>query len=230
MFGRSKPVVFSSYGRRRSRWRLPRWLWLLLAGIGAGAAAVVGVQERYLPQRLSASASAELRGAFERADAERLRLGNELRETTRRLEAALSERKAVADDLSASRATATRLHDDLASVVTSLPPDPRSAAVAVRAGRFTAKGGLLNYDLVLTREGATGKPLAGALQFVVAGESERGTQVTVTPKAIPLSVGSHEVMRGSLPLPAGFRPQQTTIQVLDRIGGALLGMRVLPIK
>jgi len=34
-------------------------------------------------------------------------------------------------------------------------------------------------------------------------------------------------VRGSLPLPQGFRPQQTTIQVLDRVGGKLLGMRVI---
>jgi hypothetical protein len=28
-------------------------------------------------------------------------------------------------------------------------------------------------------------------------------------------------------LPQGFRPQRTTVQVLDRVGGKLLGMRVM---
>ena len=230
MFARSRPFAFASYGSRRSRWRLPRWLVLLLAGTAAGAAAVVVIQERYLPPRLSASESVALRSAFERAEVDRLRLSDGLGQTTRRLETALAERKAAADELAASRATATRLHDDLAAVVATLPPDPRVAPVAVRAGRFTAKGGLLNYDLVLTREGATGRPIAGTLQFLVEGESERGAPVTVAAKAIMLSMGRHEVLRGSLPLPVGFRPRQTTIQVLDRLGGAPLGMRVLPIK
>jgi hypothetical protein len=230
MFGRSKPVVFTTYGRRRPGWRLPRWAWLLLAGIGAGAAAVVGIQERYLPPRLSASASAEVRDAFEQADGERTRLRGELGEARRRLELALSMQTAVTDALAASRTAATRLREDLASVIASLPPDPRDGKVAVRAGRFTAKDGVLNYDLVLTREAATGKPLPGTLQLLVAGESERGTQALVTPKAVALSVGSHEVVRGSVPLPPGFKPRQTTIQVLDQTASKPLGMRVLPIK
>lgn len=230
MFGRSKPVFFGSYARRRSRWHPPRWLVLLLAGTVAGAGAVIVAQERYLPPRLSPSASAQLRGALEQADGERLRLREELSQAKRRLETALSEKQAVADELALGRATTARLQDDLASVVRSLPADPRGGAVAVRAGRFTAKGGLLNYDVVLTRQSATGKPMPGTLQLLVAGESERGTQATVTAKPIPISVGSHEVVRGSVPLPQGFKPRQTTIQVLDRVAGKPLGMRVLPIQ
>jgi hypothetical protein len=34
-------------------------------------------------------------------------------------------------------------------------------------------------------------------------------------------------LRGSLPLPDAFVPRQTTIQVLDRVGGKVLGMRVM---
>lgn len=230
MFGRSKPVFFGSYARRRSRWHPPRWLVLLLAGTVAGAGAVVVVQERYLPPRLSPGASAQLRGAFEQADGERLRLRDELSQTRRRLESALSEKKAVADELAAGRATTARLQDDLAAVVRSLPADPRGGTVAVRAGRFTAKGGLLSYDVVLTRQHAGGKPMPGSLQLLVAGESERGSQATVTAQPIPLSVGSHEVVRGSLPLPQGFKPRQTTIQVLDKVAGKPLGMRVLQVQ
>lgn len=209
---------------------MPRWLLLLLLGLVAGAGAVVAVQERYLPPRLSAGASAELRSTFAQADAERLRLRAELGAANKRLETTLSEKKAVADELAASRLSAARLREDLASVVAALPPDPRDGAVAVRAGRFTAKGGWLHYDLVLTRERAAGKPMPGTLQLLVAGESERGTQATVTAQAIPLTVGSHEVVRGSLPMPDGFKPRQTTVQVLDRPAGRQLGMRVLLIN
>jgi len=230
MFGRSNSIVFESYGRRRKRWRLPRWMVLLLGGIALGAAGVVLVQERYLAPRLSASASATLRSAFEQADAERQGLKGELGAATARLQGALAERKALADELATNRAACERLRDDLASVVKSLPPDPRGGTVEVRAGRFTAKGGLLSYDLVLTRDRPGARPMPGILQFLVTGESERGTQATVTPQSLTLSVAGHEVVRGSLPLPEGFRPREARIQVLDHAAGKSLGMRVLPVK
>jgi hypothetical protein len=83
---------------------------------------------------------------------------------------------------------------------------------------------------VLTRERAAGKPMSGVLQFVVAGEAARGGETALTLKPVAVSIGSHEIVRGSLPLPEGFKPRQTTIQVLDRVAGKSLGMRVLPVK
>lgn len=228
MFGRSQEVTFS-YDRKRTRWRLPRWLVLLMLGVLLGAAAAVAVQERYLPPRLSANASAALRSAFEQADAERQRLGLDLAEIKKRLADTLLHKQADAEALAASLASTARLRDDLTAVVTALPPDPRDGAVAVRAGRFTVKDGELEYNLVLTRERAAGKPMPGTLQLIVAGESERGAQAVVTPKPIPVLLGSHAVLRGSLPLPAGFKPRQTTIQVFDQPAGKPQGMRVLGI-
>jgi hypothetical protein len=230
MFGQSKPIAFEPYGRRRSRWRLPRWLVLLLSGIAIGAGGVVVVQERYLPPRLSANASVKLRSAFEEADAERVRLKGELGEIARRLDTALAEKKGVAGELAASRVTAERLRDDLASVVASLPPDPRGGGVEVRAGQFTAKGGMLAYDVVLTRERTGGKPMAAVMQLIVVGQSARGSKSTVTLKPVTLSVGNYEIVRGNLPLPEGFKPRQTTIQVLDRVAGKPLGMRVILVR
>lgn len=228
MFGRSQEVSFS-YGRKRTRWRLPRWLVLLLAGVALGAAAVVTVQERFLPARLSAGASAELRSQFEEANAERQRLRTELADAQKRLQATLLQKQAAAEELATSLASTARLRDDLAAVVTALPPDPRGGTVAVRAGRFTVKGAELEYNLVLSRERTAGKPMPGTLQLLVAGESERGVQRVVTAKAIPVLLGSHAVVRGSLSLPPGFKPRQTTIQVFDQPAGKSLGMRVLDI-
>jgi hypothetical protein len=227
MFGQSKAVAFEPYGRRRSRWRLPRWLVLLLSGIAIGACGVVVIQERYLPLRLSAQASANLRSAFDQADAERLRLKSELGGATTRLGTALVDKKGLAEELAASRATAKRLQDDVASMVASLPPDPRGAGVEVRAARFTAKGGMLIYDVVLTRERATDKPMTGLMKLVVTGESVRRAETSVTLKPIAVSISNHEIVRGSAPLPEGFKPHQTTIQVLDRLAGKVLGMRVM---
>lgn len=230
MFGQSKPVVLESYGSRRKRGRPPRWLVLLLSGMVVGAVGVVIVQERYLPPRLSPSESTKLRTAFEEADTERLRLKNELGATTGKLNAALAEKKGLADELAASRSTTERQREDMNAVVAALPPDPRGGSVEVRAGRFTTKGSMLVYDVVLTRDRSGSKPMAGVMQLLVAGSPAKGPETTVALKPVALSLGSHEVVRGSQPLPEGFRPRETTIQVLDRAGGRPLGMRVMLIK
>jgi hypothetical protein len=230
MSGQFKPVAFEPYGSRRTRWRLPRWLVLLLGGIAIGAGGVVLIQERYLPPRLSPDESAKLRSAFEQTDAERLRLKGELGETAKQLETARAGMKGLQDELAASHATTERLRDDLASVIATLPPDPRGGVIEIRSGRFTVARGTLAYDVVLTRARGTGKPMTGVMQFTVTGESARGAETTVPLKPVDLSIGAHEIARGSLALPDGLTPRQVTIQVLDRIAGNSLGMRVMLVR
>lgn len=230
MLSRFKPVSFDPHARRRTRWHVPRWLVLLLLGIAFGAAGVVFVQERFLPPRLSADAGDKLRSAFEQADAERLRLQAALGDVTKQLETAVADKQRASAELAVGRAMAERLRDDMTAVIDSLPPDPRGGSVEVRAGRFAAKGGALGYDVLLTRERQTAKPLTGVMQLILAGESARGGETTISLKPVELSIGSHAIVRGSQPLPAGFQPRQATVQVLDRAGGNALGMRVLLVK
>ena len=228
MFGHSKPIPFDPYGsRRRSRKRFPGWLLLLLSGIAIGAGGVLYVQERHLPPRLSAAESTRLQGAYAQADAERERLQRELADTSRRLQAALAEKKQADAGLESTRAEATKLREELRSVVELFPTDPRGGRIEVRAGQFEAKGGRLAYGVVLTLERPSATPVAGVMQLVVAGESARGTPLTVSLEPVAVSLDGHEVVRGSQPLPDGFRPRQTTVQILDRVGGKQLGMRVL---
>ena len=229
MFGRSKTVYFNRYGSRRSRVRIPPWLVLLLLGLAAGVAGVLFVQERYLPPRLSADETTKLRNAYAEADAARTQLKTDLADTTKKLQTALAEKKSLTDELGATRTNGERLRENLASVVSALPPDPRGAPVEVRAGRFALEGASLSYDLILTRERAA-KPMTGVLQLATAGTNAKGSETTFTSKAVPLSIGSHEVAHGSVTLPEGFKPRQTTIQVLDREAGKLLGMRVFIVK
>jgi hypothetical protein len=231
MFGRSKPVVLESYGHRRKRGRPPRWLVLLLSGVAIGAAGVLVVQEKYLPPRLSAGESSQLRDSFQKADAERTRLQQSLADTQRQLGTAQEEKKALSDQLTASRGEVDRLRGDLGTAVAALPPDPRGGAVEVRAGRFSMQGGALVYEVVLAREQrAGGKPLNGVLQLQVAGMPATGPESTVSLKPVQFSLGSHEVLRGSQPLPPGFKPRETKVQVLDRPAGRSLGMRVMLVK
>ena len=226
MASQFKPVTFDS-GRRRSRSHLPPWVLLLLGGMVVGALGLAIVQERYLPPRLSADASARLRTAFEQADAERTKLKGELAETTQRLAASLAEKKAMREEYAAGNAIVERAREDLSAVIAALPPDPRGGVIEIRAARFGTKAGMLGYDVVLTRERSGGKAMPGVMQHVLTGASARGAEATVALKPVSLSVASQDVVRGSLAMPEGFRPRQVTIQLLDRVGGKLLGMRVI---
>jgi hypothetical protein len=230
MFGRSKPVVFDPYGRRRSRLPMPRWLLLLLIGAVVGAFGVVFVQERYLPPRLSARESVALRDSFERADSERRRLDHQMIETTKRLQAALTENKALAEAASAGKRSIERLRTEVSTLVDLLPPDPRGGAVQVRAADFSAQSGKLAYDVVLSRDRAGSKPLTGVVQFVVAGAVGRGPETTVDLAPLELSIDRVASLHGELPLPEGFLARQTRINVLDRPGGRLLGTRVIRVE
>ena len=198
----------------------------MVLGIGLGAAGVLYVQERHLPPRLSAADSTRLRQSFERADGERQRLQGELASTEDRLRATLDENKRLAAEVGARGETVQRLRQDIASLVASLPPDPRNAPVAVRAARFEVQGDTLAYNVVLSREHAGKNPFAGVLQLVVAGASGRASE-TVTLAPVPISIGLYDTVRGTLPLPQGFTPRRTTINVLDKVGGKLVGMRVM---
>ena len=229
MLGSSKPIPFDPYRRSRSRRGLPRWVVLILLGIGLGAAGVLYVQERHLPPRLGAEASMRLRESFERADAERRRLQAELTATADRLRGTVDENKRLASEADARSEAVQRLRQDIASLVASLPPDPRNTPVAVRAARFEVQGDALAYNVVLSRERPGKNPLGGVMQLVVAGASGRSND-TVALAPVPVSVGLYDTVRGTLPLPSGFKPRQTTIQVLDKVGGKLMGMRVINVN
>ena len=84
--------------------------------------------------------------------------------------------------------------------------------------------------MLLTRERGTSKPLAASLQLTVAGLSARGAPASFAAPAAPISIAGHEMARGSVTLPDGFKPNQVTVQVLDRPGGKALGMRVMLVK
>lgn len=203
---------------------------LLVAGVAVGAAAIVVVQERWLPPRLSAEASGRLRASYEQANADRARLGSELDDSRRRLQDTTAERDALARELAAARAANAELQADVNAILDALPPDPRSGVVAVRAARFEQDGHALAYAVVLSRDHAGAKPLGGVMQLLVDGAAASGPERRVALEPVPVSVGRYDSVRGKAPLPEGFRPRQTTVQVLDRVGGRLLGMRIMSLR
>lgn len=229
MFGSSRPVVIDRYRSRRSGARLPRWLWLLLFGIAVGAGGVLFVQQRYLPPRLSPAESTALRQSFEQADSEREQLRGQLADAVRQLAAVQADNKGLKSALDASQANAETLRQAALILVDQLPPDPRAGAVGVRAANFETAGSMLNYEVVLTRERAQGKPLSGTIRFVLAGTGANGLQRSAELQPLAVSIGRFASLRGSVPLPENLKPKQATINVLDA-NGQLLGKRVLYVK
>lgn len=227
MQGQFKPVAFEPFGRQRSSWRPPRWLVLLLLGGAAGAGGVIAVQERLLSPRLSAAESSALRTQLAQAEQDRDRAKSDLGATTQKLDATVAERKALAGELAADRERTRNSRADQDFFIASLPPDPRPGAVEVRAARLTRQRGALGYEVLLTRSKGGNPPLPGVMQFVVTGQASGGIERHVTLEPIKVNVGTHESLRGSLPLPDAFNPKLTTISVLDRVGGKPLGMRVM---
>jgi hypothetical protein len=221
-----KPVAFEPYGRKRSAWRVPRWLLLLLLGAAAGAGGMWFVQERVLPPRLSAAESSALKSQLALAEQDRDRARRDLAATTQKLDATVAERKQLADELAADRERTRNARADQEFLIASLPPDPRGGTVEVRAARLTRDGGEMNYEVLLTRPKGGNPPLAGVMQFIVTGLAG-GVERHITLEPIKISVGAHQSVRGSVPLPAAFTPKRTTISVFDRPGGKQLGMRVM---
>jgi hypothetical protein len=211
-------------------WSPPRWLWLLLVGAASGAGGAWALQTWVLPPRLTAHDSQRLVQAHADADQARHRLAQSLQDMSGRLDSAQRAQQALAQEAVVLQAELARLQGDLASVVAALPPDPAQRAVEVRAARFADVGGALSYDVVLTRASGSGKPMTGQMQLVVTGASAQDPSRSIQLQPIALSLGRHEVLRGRVPLPAGFRPQQTTVRIVDRPQGQLLGQRVLVVR
>lgn len=229
MFGQSKPIVIDRYAARR-RALIPRWLWLVLLGAALGAGAVIYVQEKHLPPRLSTGESGRLQSALSTAEAERARLGTELTETQRQLVAAQAEQQRATAELAGIERERAGLRNSIDALLTALPPDPRGSAVEVRSGRFKVEGAQLAFDIVLSRARSDAAPFTGVLQFTVAGTTERGSAATVDLEPVAVSVGRFETASGAVPMPAGFAPRESTVRVLDRAGGTVMGMRVFFVK
>lgn len=227
MLGQFKPVVLEPAGTRRARRGPPRWLLVLLTGIAVGAGGVLLVQSRYQAPRMSPEESTEMRAGFEQAERERKRLEAELGTATQRLQAALAEKKTLADEAAKSRLAADGLREDVAALLAALPPDTRGGPIEVRAGRFTVESGKLAYNIVLSRRKPEGAGFNGVVQLIVSGATGGTGNTTFISNPLPFSVDRHQTLRGTVPMPDGFKPKQATIKVLDRIDGKQQGTRVM---
>src|SRR3954462_15868905 len=126
MFGSRRAIVFDPYRGRRKR-RLPAWLLMLLLGIALGITAVITVQQKLLPPRLSVAESQHLRESSERIDADHRRLEQARIALAGQLDKANAEARVRDSALNAAQDAARQARTDLAALLVILPPDPRAA-------------------------------------------------------------------------------------------------------
>ena len=232
LFRRKGPVVFEprGYTGSRSRWRVPRWLVILLAGVALGAGGLWLVQERYGPKRLSPQEARELQERVVQLDGERGKLQADLDASTTQLQGTRAENRTLAAELAAVRQTAERQQKDLALFDHVLPPDPRGGPIGVRAARFDPDPSQLLYHVLLTSERPGSKPFKGVMDFVVLGARATGREESITLTAVPVGFDAYQHVQGRSALPAGFVPRQITVRVLDAPGGRVLAMRVYNVR
>jgi hypothetical protein len=227
MFGRSssggfKPVPFQSQAKTGG---VPKWVQLILFGIGLGALGLFLIQENVLPKRLSSSKSAELQEHLKVANTDREGLRRESTELKAKLQQAEAASKKAQADLQAVQTSNEKLQKNLSQFVGALPPDPRGGPVGIRAGSFSTQGAQLAYNVILTRNVKVGDQMSGSMVLVVMGQKAGGRNETVSLPAVPLEMDNYQQLAGSVNLPEGMVPREITVKIL-RGSGELLSLRV----
>ncbi|GAB1577724.1 membrane protein [Bordetella petrii] len=217
MFGRSqrpafKPSVYQPGKRTR---RMPRWLVLLLIGIGLGAGGVLFLQANYGPPRLTAEQSEQLQSELNAANLDRQRLRTQLEEATKQRDSNQASNTQLTTDLAQARSRIQELTQEFQVFQDAVPPDPRGTDIGVRSGSFSRDPGKLDYQVLLMRDKADAPTFKGTLHLAVQGVYRNGRSGTIELDPIEVSLGRYQVAQGTAEMPEGFTPRSVRIQVLD---------------
>lgn len=190
MFGKSQRAVFkpSVYQPGQRTRRMPRWLVLLLVGIGLGAGGVLFLQTNYGPQRLTVEQSEQLHSELSAANLERQRLQSQLEETTQQRDANKTGHEKLTSDLAEARSKIDALNKELVLFQDAMPPDPRGGNLGIRSATFKRAPGLLDFQVLVMREERQGAPFKGTLTFSIDGSYPNGRVATITPEGPTLNV------------------------------------------
>ena len=216
MFGRSQRAAFkpSVYQPSKRARRMPRWLGVLLVGVGLGAGGVLFLQANYGPPRLTAEQSEQLQSELNASNLDRQRLKTQLGEATTQRDANQATQEQATTELASTRTRLQQAERDLAVFQNIVPPDPRGTDIGVRAGSFSRAPGKLSYQVLLMKE-SKGTEFKGTLRLSVQGVYRNGRAGAVDLEPIDVTLGRYQVAQGTAEIPEGFTPNAVRIQVLD---------------
>jgi len=219
MFGRSQRAAFkpSVYQPSRRARRMPRWLGVLLVGVGLGAGGVLFLQANYGPPRLTAEQSEQLQSELNAANLDRQRLKTQLGEVTTQRDATQASSEQATAELTDARARLQKAEHDLVIFQNIVPPDPRGTDIGVRAGSFSRAPGKLSYQVLLMKD-SKGTEFKGTLRLSVEGIYRNGRAGAVDLDPIDITLGRYHVAQGTAEIPEGLTPNSVRIQVLDPSG------------
>ncbi|WP_170948550.1 DUF6776 family protein [Bordetella genomosp. 5] len=217
MFGRSQRSVFkpSVYQPGKRQRRMPRWLVLLLVGIGLGAGGVLFLQTNYGPQRLTVEQSEQLHTELSASNVERQRLQAQLDEAITQRDNNKSTHETLTTDLGKAKSRIEELNQELVLFQDAMPPDPRGGDIGVRAASFRKQPGGLAYQILVMRENVTDNTFKGKVELDIDGTYSNGRRDRVKSDPMPLNLSRYDHAQGVMPLPDNYNARTVTIRVLD---------------
>ncbi|MFJ1302622.1 DUF6776 family protein [Pseudomonadota bacterium AL_CKDN230030165-1A_HGKHYDSX7] len=217
MFGRSQRSVFkpSVYQPGKRQRRMPRWLVLLLVGIGLGAGGVLFLQTNYGPQRLTVEQSEQLHTELSASNVERQRLQAQLDEAITQRDNNKTTHETLTTDLGKAKSRIEELNQELVLFQDAMPPDPRGGDIGVRAAQFRKQPGGLSYQILVMRENVTDNTFKGKVELDIDGTYSNGRRDRVKSDPMPLNLARYDHAQGVMPLPENYNARTVTIRVLD---------------
>ena len=216
MFGRSQRATFkpSVYNPGKRARRMPRWVFLMLIGVGLGAGGVLFLQANYGPPRLTIEQSEQLQAELNAANLERQRLRTQLGEATTQRDSSQAAHKQATTELTAAREQLAQLDKALTVFQNVVPPDPRGTDIGVRSGLFSRAPGKLSYQVLLMRD-SKGPEFKGTLRLTVEGVYRNGRAGAIDLPPIDITLNHYHVAQGTAEVPEGLTPRSIRIQVMD---------------
>jgi len=193
---------------------MPRWLGIMLVGIGLGAGGVLFLQANYGPQRLTAEQSEQLQSELNAANLDRQSLRTQSAEAIKQRDESQRIREQATKELEEARTRMQNSEQALALFQDLVPPDPRGTDVGVRAALFSRAPGKLSYQILLMKD-SKGSEFKGTLRLIIQGVYRNGRSGSIEVDPSDVSLGRYQIAEGIATTPEGFTAQAVRIQVMD---------------
>lgn len=231
-FGSKKPSFRpSSYGYKRHRRGIPRWLLLLVTGVIIGAGGVIFLQRSYGPQLLTAEQSEQLRLELNSATLENQRLQAEHKKQLEQIEQSNKDVDSLKQEIAQLESNNASIKSGVDSLIAAIPPDPRGGNPGIRSADMVLQEDGLHYNVLLIqadpKEGEQLQNFTGTVKLVAIGRYNNGNTGYVDIATEELNMNLYTVLQGQADLPKGFHIGQVTIQITNESSDKVISTRTI---